>query len=387
MSDYANIITQAARQATVPGGIYGGIDYHGSPPWELGMAAGWRKLDERVDVTPPEGYRVAGWEYAQDTERADYAIETAIIEAIPVPVPERFAAGIDTPLLVLDAPDGIKGFGYTPAEDGTLLPIQYAHESPYDMEGLRIKIEIARADHQADKATKAATAANIAGKAAGAGNSLPAVRTELERLARLVAQMIGVLVLMFAATVAVAADVTLTWDAPVANEDGTPLVDLGGYEIMRGTTSQVYTWTSNVGKVTSKWFTGLTEGTTYYWSGRSYNTGGLYSDLATEFVWLCPDKTAPVIAPLGNRLLWVSLATEKAACPNMLLGIEVSDNITPSPDIVLGQSPAAGTLLAIGNHTVTVTAADAAGNVATATAIVKVQRRRPMPPTNLRVAP
>ena len=52
------------------------------------FAAGWRKLDERKPITPPDGYQITGWEYAQDTERADYATETPNIAAIPVPVPD-----------------------------------------------------------------------------------------------------------------------------------------------------------------------------------------------------------------------------------------------------------------------------------------------------------
>jgi hypothetical protein len=190
MSDYANIITQAQRTATVPGGIYGGIDYHGSPPWELAMAAGWRKLDELVDVTPPDGFYIDGWEYTQDEERTEYALEWPKFAVIPVPVPERFAAGIDAPLLVLDAPDGSRGVGYAPADDGTLLPILYAHASPYDMEAVRAKVAAARADYATRKTAREAVKLDVAKSAAqaetganGSGNSVALLRAEVARIA------------------------------------------------------------------------------------------------------------------------------------------------------------------------------------------------------------
>jgi hypothetical protein len=190
MSDVANIITQAPRVAAVPGGIYGGIDYHGEPPWDKAFAAGWRKLDERVDVTPPDGYYISHWVYSQDSARVDYAIEEPWVVQKPIPVPERFAAGIDTSLLVMDAPDGSKGIGYVPAADGTLLPLLYAHESPYDMPSVEVLKDQARADYETRKSAREAVRLDVAAKAGqaeagakGAGNSVAVLRAEVARLA------------------------------------------------------------------------------------------------------------------------------------------------------------------------------------------------------------
>src|SRR5207247_95026 len=57
----------------------------------------------------------------------------------------------------------------------------------------------------------------------------------------------------------------------------------------------------------------------------------------------------------------------QAAVPNVMVGASVSDNCTAPSAITLSQSPAPGTLVSPGTHTITVTATDAAGNSATCT--------------------
>src|SRR5437870_9080283 len=57
----------------------------------------------------------------------------------------------------------------------------------------------------------------------------------------------------------------------------------------------------------------------------------------------------------------------QAAVPNVMGGVSVSDACSGAGAITLSQSPAAGTLVGLGTHTITVTAADAATNSATCT--------------------
>ncbi len=57
----------------------------------------------------------------------------------------------------------------------------------------------------------------------------------------------------------------------------------------------------------------------------------------------------------------------QAAVPNVMSGVTVSDGCTAAGSITVSQSPAAGTLVGLGTHAITVTATDAAGNSATCT--------------------
>src|SRR2546423_5364782 len=57
----------------------------------------------------------------------------------------------------------------------------------------------------------------------------------------------------------------------------------------------------------------------------------------------------------------------QATVPDVLGGVTASDSCSATNAITLSQSPAAGTLLGLGTHTITETATDEAGNSATCT--------------------
>src|SRR5207245_8655780 len=67
----------------------------------------------------------------------------------------------------------------------------------------------------------------------------------------------------------------------------------------------------------------------------------------------------------------------QAAVPSVLSGVTVSDNCSQLSAITVTQSPAAGTLVGLGAHTITVTATDAAGNNATCTTSFTVTDHTP----------
>src|SRR5439155_778798 len=62
----------------------------------------------------------------------------------------------------------------------------------------------------------------------------------------------------------------------------------------------------------------------------------------------------------------------QAAVPNVMGGVSVSDACSAASAITLSQSPAAGTLVGLGTHSIMVTASDEAGNSASCTATFTV---------------
>ncbi len=76
-------------------------------------------------------------------------------------------------------------------------------------------------------------------------------------------------------------EVTLNWDPPTTNIDGTPLTDLAGYRVYFGTDSGVYVYKNDVGNSTSCTIGGLTPG---FWcfAVTAYDLSGNESDYSNE---------------------------------------------------------------------------------------------------------
>ncbi len=105
--------------------------------------------------------------------------------------------------------------------------------------------------------------------------------------------------ILFTTVTAFAGDVTLSWDAPTTNEDGTPLSDLAGYIVYYGTSSGNYTTNINVGNVTTYQITNLADGLTYYFAVTAYDTVANQSSYSTEVSTTLQspsDTTPPVIS-------------------------------------------------------------------------------------------
>jgi hypothetical protein len=89
-------------------------------------------------------------------------------------------------------------------------------------------------------------------------------------------------VLVTLAITVASSNVTLSWDAPTTNADGTPLTDLSGYKVYLGTAPRTYTSSVDAGVATSMVLTNLTQGTTYYFAVTAYDTGKLESGYSNE---------------------------------------------------------------------------------------------------------
>jgi len=98
--------------------------------------------------------------------------------------------------------------------------------------------------------------------------------------------------LILAAGIAGAAEISVQWDMPTTNIDGTPLTDLAGARVYVGTSSSNYTWTVDAGMAESLSVTGLTAGATYYFNGTAYNEAGVESDFCNEVAKTAGDTGA-----------------------------------------------------------------------------------------------
>lgn len=90
-----------------------------------------------------------------------------------------------------------------------------------------------------------------------------------------------ILVFLFASGL-YAGSITLSWNPPTTNEDGSPLTDLAGYKIYYGTSSRNYSFYINVGNVNSYTVNNLTEGATYYFAVTAYDNSGNESKFSNE---------------------------------------------------------------------------------------------------------
>jgi hypothetical protein len=78
------------------------------------------------------------------------------------------------------------------------------------------------------------------------------------------------------------------------------------------------------------------------------------------------DTTAPVILSVPGPITLCVNSNCQALVPNVLTNVLASDNCTPADQLLLTQSPTAGSLLGIGSYVITVSASDAAGNSSSA---------------------
>ena len=89
---------------------------------------------------------------------------------------------------------------------------------------------------------------------------------------------------------ACAGQATLSWSAPAAYSDGTPVTALGGYKVYAGTAPGAYSQTIDVGNVTSYTLTGLNNGATYYFAVTAYDASGNVSGFSNQ-----TSKTFPAL--------------------------------------------------------------------------------------------
>ncbi len=90
-----------------------------------------------------------------------------------------------------------------------------------------------------------------------------------------------------------AGSVTLSWNPPTVNQNGTSLTDLAGYKLYYGGTPGNYTSVIDIGNITTYQISYLSDGRTYYFSVSAYDTSGNESGLSNEVSKVAVTTTQP----------------------------------------------------------------------------------------------
>lgn len=102
--------------------------------------------------------------------------------------------------------------------------------------------------------------------------------------------MLRIIVLIFILSAPVYAEsIALTWVAPTTNMDSTPLTDLAGFKMYRGTATGVYDVITDIGMTLCTVIGGLTVGTTYYFVVTAYDVLANESAYSNEVSKLISD--------------------------------------------------------------------------------------------------
>ena len=128
--------------------------------------------------------------------------------------------------------------------------------------------------------------------------------------------LLACLSLAFIPTPAQAAQVQLTWDAPL-QANGTPVPNLAGYKLYYGSQSGQYQTMIPVGMTTTYTVTNLSAGQTSYFAVKAYNTTGTESSFSNEVRVTAPSaqlSATPTTLTAGGTVTaaWSGIATPRA---------------------------------------------------------------------------
>lgn len=143
-------------------------------------------------------------------------------------------------------------------------------------------------------------------------------------------------IILLNASVLLAGDATLSWDAPTTNEDGTPLTDLSGYKIYYGTSSGNYSQSIDVGNITTYTVGNLTEGVTYFFVATAYDTSANESNYSNEVSKTIPLSQYTLTVSKGNT----GTGTVTSSPAGINCGSDCTEIYSTGTSVTLTASPA-----------------------------------------------
>jgi glycosidase len=201
----------------------------------------------------------------------------------------------------------------------------------------------------------------------------------------------GVVLLPFPAAIDLTAPVASVGVSPQPNANGwhasTPVtIELGASDTGSGVKELRY-WVNGGGVTVAQGSVAnfaISQEGVYTVNVRAVDKAGNVGEMASQLIRV--DRTAPsVVVPAPPA------ATADGDCqatiPDLAASVTAADNLTPAGALLITQSPAAGTLVGLGSHTITVTVADLAGNSATASIVFNVGDGAPPEISGLSVTP
>ena len=127
--------------------------------------------------------------------------------------------------------------------------------------------------------------------------------------------------------------ITLGWDPPESNLDGTPITDLAGHKVYVGTTSGNYDRIYDAGNHDSFIIPDLHKGMTHYFAVSAYNSALLEGPKSEEFVWRYNDADVDGITD-SWEIDYFGSATGASASAD-----PDGDGLTNLQEYILGSNP------------------------------------------------
>jgi hypothetical protein len=214
---------------------------------------------------------------------------------------------------------------------------------------------------------------------------------------RLLLRTLALCALLAPAALPAAETITLAWDPPETNTDGSPIDNIGGYVLNVGAQPGGVDRALDVGLVTQAAVDGLEQGQTYFFSVVCYNTGGGSSDPSPILDWTCPVNQAPAVSAGPDQAIRWPLATAELAGTSSDDGLPTGSALSAAWSVVSADGAVsftdanalttAVTIGGEGEYVFRLTVSDGEHTVSDDVALTVLPPLRPSPPQGVRIVP